>query len=244
MSRLFGLLNSHDGLLRTIRALRRKRRRNHQLSKPKRRAVLKSRSKRTKKTQSFFSTRVLTTRSPRTRFLIVHNAAKCHRANLGTFRPTVQPLPTDGRERAATRDPIGERFIGKFSSIPLSAFTSKYLRLNSMEHPNPPVFVSCVSHELGRIRTRVSEILKNKGLTPASQDILGTESGDLRQMLRDKIDPCHGLIHIVGHAYGLEPPTHEPEFGRVSYTQFEFRYALKKKKRTWLLFADYGCSRD
>ena len=61
---------------------------------------------------------------------------------------------------------------------------------------------------------------------------------------RDKIDACQGLIHIVGHAYGAEPPTHEPEFGRVSYTQFEFHYARKKKKKTWLLFADHGCSRD
>jgi hypothetical protein len=113
-----------------------------------------------------------------------------------------------------------------------------------MEHPNPPVFVSCVSHELGEIRQRVSEILGIKGFTPVFQDIFGTEPGDLRQMLRDKIDACHGLIHIVGHAYGAEPPTHDPEFGRVSYTQFEFHYALKKKKRTWLLFADHGCTRD
>jgi energy-coupling factor transporter ATP-binding protein EcfA2 len=115
---------------------------------------------------------------------------------------------------------------------------------NPLKHPRPPVFVSCVSHELGQIRTRVSEILEGNGFTPMSQDHFGTESGDLRQVLRDKIDACHGLIHIVGHAYGVEPPTHEPEFGRVSYTQFEFHYARKKKKRTWLLFADHGCSRD
>jgi hypothetical protein len=113
-----------------------------------------------------------------------------------------------------------------------------------MEHPNPSVFVSCASHELGETRKRLSEILEKNGFTPVYQDIFGTTSGDLRQMLRDKIDACHGLIHIVGHAYGPEPPTHEPEFGRVSYTQFEFHYARKRKKRTWLLFADHGCSRD
>jgi hypothetical protein len=113
-----------------------------------------------------------------------------------------------------------------------------------MEHSNPPVYISCVSNELGRIRLRVSKILEDKGFTPVFQDIFGTEPGDLRQMLRDKIDACQGLIHIVGHAYGAEPPTQDPEFGRVSYTQFEFHYALKKKKRIWLLFADHGCTRD
>jgi len=113
-----------------------------------------------------------------------------------------------------------------------------------MEHPKPLVFVSSVSREFRKIRERVSKILENKGFTPVYQDIFGTEAGDLRQMLRDKIDACKGLIQIIGHAYGAEPPTEDPEFGRISYTQFEFRYAWKKKKRTWLLFAGDGCTRD
>ena len=36
----------------------------------------------------------------------------------------------------------------------------------------------------------------------------------------------------------------EAEFGRVSYTQFEFLYARVRGKKTWLIFADEGCTRD
>jgi len=45
------------------------------------------------------------------------------------------------------------------------------------------------------------------------------QPGDLRQVLRDKIDACQGLIQIVGHGYGAEPPTVGVDCNRVSYTQ-------------------------
>ena len=51
--------------------------------------------------------------------------------------------------------------------------------------------------------------------------------------LRDKIDGCDGLIQIVGRGYGAEPPLVDPQFGRVSYTQFEFLYAQSRGKKTW-----------
>ena len=108
----------------------------------------------------------------------------------------------------------------------------------------PCVFISCVSSEFRQIRSRVAAILTRLGYTPVFQEIFGTEPGDLRQVLRDKIDACEGLIQIVGQAYGAEPPTVDPNYGRVSYTQFEFLYAREKKKRTWLLFAGDACSRD
>ena len=36
----------------------------------------------------------------------------------------------------------------------------------------------------------------------------------------------------------------DPEFGRVSYTQFEFLYAQRRGKKTWLIFAPDACTRD
>ncbi len=68
------------------------------------------------------------------------------------------------------------------------------------------VFISCVSPEFRRIRSRVAAILTRLGYTPVFQEIFGTEPGDLRQVLRDKIDACEGLIQIVGYGYGAEPP--------------------------------------
>jgi Domain of unknown function (DUF4062) len=107
----------------------------------------------------------------------------------------------------------------------------------------PFVFISCVTPEFGQIRSRVAAILTRLGYTPVFQEIFGTEPGDLRQVLRDKIDACEGLIQIVGQGYGAEPPTVDADYGRVSYTQFEFLYAREKKK-TWLIFAGDTCTRN
>jgi hypothetical protein len=108
----------------------------------------------------------------------------------------------------------------------------------------PSVFVSCVSPEFRQTRGRVAAILTRLDYTPIIQEIFGTEPGDLRQVLRDKIDACQGLIQIVGQGYGAEPPTLDAEYGRVSYTQFEFLYARGKNKKTWLIFAGDACTRD
>jgi Domain of unknown function (DUF4062) len=108
----------------------------------------------------------------------------------------------------------------------------------------PSVFISSVSPEFRQTRSRVAAILTRLGYTPVIQEIFGTEPGDLRQVLRDKIDACEGLIQIVGQGYGAEPPTVDANYGRVSYTQFEFLYAREKKKKTWLIFAGHACTRD
>ena len=108
----------------------------------------------------------------------------------------------------------------------------------------PRIFISSVTSEFGTSRQLVANVLSRLGYDPVWQDIFGTESGDLRQVLREKIDDCDGLIQLVGRGYGAEPPTVDAEFGRVSYTQFEFLYARARGKKTWLIFADEGCTRD
>ena len=110
----------------------------------------------------------------------------------------------------------------------------------------PRIFISAVSSELRTIRGLVSNVLERLGYEPVRQDIFGTKSGDLRQALRETIDDCDGLVQIVGHGYGAEPPLEliDPTFGRVSYTQFEFLYALQKQKKTWLIYAGEACTRD
>jgi tetratricopeptide (TPR) repeat protein len=108
----------------------------------------------------------------------------------------------------------------------------------------PSVFISCVSPEFRQTRSRVAAILTRLGYTPVIQEIFGTEPDDLRQVLRDKIDACEGLIQIVGQGYGAEPPAVDAGYSRVSYTQFEFLYARSQKKKTWLIFAGEACTRD
>src|SRR2546423_14311266 len=104
--------------------------------------------------------------------------------------------------------------------------------------PRPTIFISAVSKELRSARQLVANTLTFLGYEPVWQDIFGTETGDLRQMLRDKIDQCKGVVQLVGQCYGAEPPTPDPEFGRVSYTQYEALYGRKKGKKVWYLFMD------
>jgi tetratricopeptide (TPR) repeat protein len=104
--------------------------------------------------------------------------------------------------------------------------------------PRPAIFVSAVSRELRSARQLVANTLTFLGYDPEWQDIFGTEDGDLRAMLRRRIDNCKGVVQLVGECYGAEPPNADEQFGRVSYTQFEAFYALSKGKRVWYLFLD------
>ena len=102
--------------------------------------------------------------------------------------------------------------------------------------PRPTIFISAVSKELRSARQLVSNTLTFLGYEPIWQDIFGTETGDLRQMLRDKIEQSKGVVQLVGQCYGAEPTSPDPDFGRVSYTQYEALYARKKGVKVWYLF--------
>jgi hypothetical protein len=104
--------------------------------------------------------------------------------------------------------------------------------------PRPLVFISAVSREFRSARQLVANTLAFLGYEPVWQNIFGTEGGDLRAVLRAKIDECKGLVQLVGQMYGCEPPTSDEEFGRISYTQYEALYARKCGKKVWYLFID------
>jgi tetratricopeptide (TPR) repeat protein len=102
----------------------------------------------------------------------------------------------------------------------------------------PLIFISAVSRELRSGRQLAANTLSFLGYQPIWQDIFGTETGDLRAMLRQQIDQCKGVLQIVGNCYGAEPPEPDPQFGRVSYTQYEALYARQRGKKVWYLFID------
>uniref|UniRef100_UPI00262E7263 tetratricopeptide repeat protein n=1 Tax=uncultured Gimesia sp. TaxID=1678688 RepID=UPI00262E7263 len=106
----------------------------------------------------------------------------------------------------------------------------------------PRIFISAVSAEFLELRKQVALILSGLGYEPVVQDTFSTSPGELREMLKTKIDSCDGLIQIVGNAYGYEPPIPDPEFGRCSFTQFEYFYAKQQKKEIWVIHAHQACS--
>ncbi len=95
-----------------------------------------------------------------------------------------------------------------------------------------------MSKELRSARQLVANTLTFLGYEPVWQDVFGTEGGDLREMLRQQIEPCKGVVQLVGRCYGAEPPVPDETFGRVSYTQYEALYARKHGKKVWYLFMD------
>ena len=95
----------------------------------------------------------------------------------------------------------------------------------------PRIFISAVSRELASSRQVVANTLLFLGYEPVWQDIIGVEQGEIRAILRRQIDSCSGLIQLTGQRYGLEPPQPDPEFGRVSYTQYEALYAGLRPRR-------------
>ena len=58
--------------------------------------------------------------------------------------------------------------------------------------PRPSIFISAVSRELRSARQLVANTLTFLGYDPEWQDIFGTEEGDLRAMLRRRIDASKG----------------------------------------------------
>jgi Domain of unknown function (DUF4062) len=110
--------------------------------------------------------------------------------------------------------------------------------------PRPAIFISAVSSELRSARQLVANTLTFLGYEPEWQDIFGTEEGDLRAMLRRRIDSCKGVVQLVGKCYGAEPSIIDEEFGRISYTQYEALYAIRKGKKVWYLFLDESFPTD
>ena len=110
--------------------------------------------------------------------------------------------------------------------------------------PRPAIFISAVSSELRSARQLVANTLTFLGYQPTWQDIFGTESGDLREMLREKIDQGKGVVQLVGKCYGSEPPAPDEKYGRVSYTQYEAFYARERDKKVWYLFIDENFPAD
>jgi tetratricopeptide (TPR) repeat protein len=108
----------------------------------------------------------------------------------------------------------------------------------------PVIFISAVSKELRSARALASRLVHSLGYEPRDQDMAATEAGLLIDVLRRWIDASKSVIQLVGDCYGAEPTVPTPEFGRVSYTQFEALYAQKQGKPVYYLFVGNSFTPD
>ena len=108
----------------------------------------------------------------------------------------------------------------------------------------PSIFISAVSKELRSARQLVANALQILGYQPDWEEIFGTEQGDIRAMIRRKIDASGGVIQLVGQCYGTDLRNPDGQFGRVSYTQYEALYAKQRGKKVWYLLLDTNFTVD
>ncbi len=102
----------------------------------------------------------------------------------------------------------------------------------------PVIFISAVSRELRTTRDLVAKTLITLGYEPKWQDIATTETGDIKSYIRKAINESDAVIQLVGHCYGESLAKSDPEFGAVSYTQYEALYAKKLGKPIWYIVID------
>ena len=136
-------------------------------------------------------------------------AGSGHETNEGRGEPSrIGSWPLLSASAYSSESPMNRRGIRPTRALDWNGrgtWASQTMRETGMQRPR--IFVSTVSAEHGTTRQQVANVLTRLGYDPVWQDIFGTEPGDLRQLLRDKIDGCEGLIQIVGRGYGAEPPT-------------------------------------
>ncbi len=98
------------------------------------------------------------------------------------------------------------------------------------------VFISATSADLASIRRVVRDALLAIDHHPVEQSDFPPDYREIRRMLREKIQGCDAVVHLVGNRYGDEPdPDQLPEgTRRRSYTQMEYYLARELGKRVYV----------
>jgi hypothetical protein len=106
-----------------------------------------------------------------------------------------------------------------------------------MPRPTPYLFVSSTSTSLKDYREEAGRALRQKDIFAVIQEEFDTDYRTIREMLKDKISTCDGVICIIGPYYGFEPKDRPEEEPRRSYTQLEFFIAQELGKPIYRFFA-------
>lgn len=109
-----------------------------------------------------------------------------------------------------------------------------------MSQITPHVFISAASDDLRSARQVVKNALLSVGCYPIVQEHFEPDYRTVADMIRERIEECHAVIHLIGYRYGGEPsPESLPEGeGRRSWTQMEFFLAREMGVKTYLFLCD------
>ena len=82
------------------------------------------------------------------------------------------------------------------------------------------------------------------GLTPSRRTTFQQATAICESGCVSRSTPARESSNWSESAYGAEPPEVKPDYGRVSYTQFEFLYANYQGKKTWVIIIGQDYRRD
>jgi formylglycine-generating enzyme required for sulfatase activity len=85
----------------------------------------------------------------------------------------------------------------------------------------PQIFISATTGDLGPCRLRIVDAVSRQRCYAASQHHFAPTFKEVHGALREAIEGCDAMIHIVGECYGFEPRKRQPDEPRQSYTQME-----------------------
>ena len=105
----------------------------------------------------------------------------------------------------------------------------------------PQIFLSVTGADLQSARGAVHHFLLSLGCIPVIAEHREPDSATFCTAVRERIEQCHAVVHIVGRAYGHEPQQRQPGEPRRSYGQLEYDLAilLRKPLRVFLCTDDF-----
>jgi hypothetical protein len=79
------------------------------------------------------------------------------------------------------------------------------------QNARPKVFLSATTRDLGSYRLKARGVFELLGIEPVEQAGFANRDATLTQKLRDLIDGCDAVVHVVGKTFGIElaPPQSE-----------------------------------
>jgi hypothetical protein len=108
----------------------------------------------------------------------------------------------------------------------------------------PKVFISTTTADLGSQRADIRQAIAPHW-DPITMDEWRTQSyQEMGDMLREQLEQCQAVIHVVGISFGGEPPLDPGRASRRSYTQLEFDMALELQRQNKLALYVIMCSDD
>lgn len=107
-----------------------------------------------------------------------------------------------------------------------------------LSQPAYRVFISSTATDLKQLRDRILDTILKAGHIPLNMVLWPSSPFPTLRVIREDIKNCDIFVSIVGARYGSLIDDPEINGRKISYTEFEFEYALELKRPTLAFLLD------